>query len=237
MAKVEMRSLGIQCHKVINNGVDMQLFRPREKDNLRKKYGVPANALVACWVGSSHPIKGIQVISELILKYPEVYWILVFKGQPGPRGPLIPSSLAELVDRIRRTFVNVTKRRIMKLKQLQPQQLSKIYAMSDFCVLPYLCEGNSHAVLEACSSNLPLITTKTGLFWDFWDDRIGVAVDKSRDVQEYCDAIAKIRGDLSAFGPRSVISEQKLDLESWSDTWVKYLTQDIAPGLSRPTVR
>ena len=125
----------------------------------------------------------------------------------------------------------------MKLKQLQPQQLSKIYAMSDFCVLPYLCEGNSHAVLEACSSNLPLITTKTGLFWDFWDDRIGVAVDKSRDVQEYCDAIAKIRGDLSAFGPRSVISEQKLDLESWSDTWVKYLTQDIAPGLSRPTVR
>jgi len=233
MAKVEMQSLGIHCHKVINNAVDTEVFKPRVKKDLRTKYGLPSDGNVACWVGSSHPIKGIGVVSELISRFPDVHWVLVFKDLSGrmSHSGRILASLAETTRNARRIF-SIGKRRIRILRQLQPQQLSEIYSLSDFAVLPYLCEGNSHVVLEACSCNLPLVTTRTGLFWDFWDDRVGVPIDKSRDVEEYCDAISELMSGRHAFEPRSVVLERKLDLESWGDTWVKYLTEDVASALA-----
>jgi glycosyltransferase involved in cell wall biosynthesis len=249
MAEVEMRSLGIHCHKVIDSGVDTEFFKPRAKDDLRIKYGLSADRTVACWVGGSHPIKGIGVVSELISRFPDIDWILVFRDLSGkdlaaPRIPAtltvtihkrgialtvhrrgMPASLACLKKTIhkdeRRIF---NKRRIIILGKLQPQQLNEIYCLSDFAVLPYLCEGSNYVVLEACSCNLPIVTTRTGLFWDFWDDRIGVPIDKSRDVKEYSNAISKLMNHIETFEPRKVVLEQELNLESWADTWVKYLT-------------
>jgi glycosyltransferase involved in cell wall biosynthesis len=142
----------------------------------------------------------------------------------------MPACLAKAIRKDRRRISK--KRRIRILGKLQPQQLTEIYCLSDFAVLPYLCEGNSHVVLEACSCNLPLVTTQTGLFWDFWDDRIGVPIDKPRDLEEYCDAISELTNRIQAFEPRKVVLERKLDLKSWGDTWVKYLTEDVASALA-----
>lgn len=234
MAKVEMQSLGIHCHKVINNAVDTEAFKPRAKNDLRVKYELPADGSVACWVGSSHPIKGIGVISELISRFRDVHWVLVFKDLSGQaiESGSIPAGLAEVAGSYRQKIFSMKRRRIRIFGQLQPQQLSDIYSLSDFAVLPYLCEGNSHVVLEACSCNLPLVTTRTGLFWDFWDDRIGVPIDKPHNVEEYCDAISGLMSGTHAFEPRNVVLERKLDLQSWGDAWAKYLTEDVASTLA-----
>jgi hypothetical protein len=76
------------------------------------------------------------------------------------------------------------------------------------------------------------VTTRTGLFWDFWDDRIGIPINKPHDVEEYCNGISKIVSGEHAFEPRSVILEKRLDLENWRNTWVKFLAQDVVSALS-----
>jgi glycosyltransferase involved in cell wall biosynthesis len=233
MAQVEMSSLGVLCDKVINNAVDVDLFKPKRKDELRAKYGVPADRTVACWVGSSHPTKGIETMLELSSRFRNIYWILVFKDLSWPvRIPdeMVPSSVARIVRNVSTKIYELQRRNVRVLRQIQPHELSEIYSLSDFAVLPYLCEGNSHVVLEACSCNLPLITTRTGLLWDFWDKRIGWPISKPRDIEEYSEAVKKMIHEVQTFEPRNVIIEQMLDLRTWGESWVTYLLQGARSG-------
>ena len=170
---------------------------------------------------------------ELTSRFRNIYWILVSKDLFSPiRIPakMIPSSLEGLVRNACTKLYEVKKRNVRILRQMGPHQLSEIYSLSDFAVLPYMCEGNSHIVLEACSSNLPLITARAGLFWDFWDERIGFPINKPRDIEEYSQAVAKMIRNGQRFEPRNVIVEQGFDLRTWGETWVNYLSETVESG-------
>jgi len=127
--------------------------------------------------------------------------------------------------------IRVKEKNVKILNQLRPEQLSEIYGLSDFAVLPYICEGNSHAVLEACSSNLPLVTTPVGLFWDFWDERVGYRVSDPFDTAEYVQAVSKMVVESPVLQPRKMIIEKQLDLGTWGKRWVDYLVS-LVPNKS-----
>jgi glycosyltransferase involved in cell wall biosynthesis len=239
MAEVEMRSLGIRFDKVINNAVDVELFKPLDKKLLRKKWNVPLDCTVACWVGSWTAVKGIEIMMQLSSRFRDIEWILVLKNSfpdysllpiwsAGEYSPIsLPSCLPiTLARKLRDASVMLfafRKGNVKILSQLRPEQLSEIYGLSDFAVLPYVCEGNSHAVLEACSSNLPLVITPVGLFWDFWDERVGYRVTDPFDMAEYVETVRKMLVEPSVFQPRKMIIEKELDLGTWGKRWVDYL--------------
>jgi glycogen synthase len=119
-------------NKVISSAVDTELFKPKGKSELRAKYGLPVDGKVACWVGSTHRIKGIQVVSDLTSRFRDIHWILVFKDRYGRTSGSI-NSIRGRLSVYRRWKV---KGRISVLGRLQPQELSEIYSLSDFAVLP-----------------------------------------------------------------------------------------------------
>jgi glycosyltransferase involved in cell wall biosynthesis len=231
MATVEMPSLGIRCDRVINNAVDIEQFKPQEKKPLRRKFGFATKDVVGCWVGSWTAVKGIEIINQLTSKFREIKWVLVLKHN-FTGSLMIPSEATTAERKLRALFLKFFKQsgyaykrgNIRILCQLQPQVLAEIYSLSDFAVLPYLCEGNSHVVLEACASNLPLVTTQTGLFWDFWNEKIGYRMSDTQNIDEYASAIDRLLEDSPVFQPRNVILDQHLDLETWERKWIDYLT-------------
>jgi hypothetical protein len=61
-------------------GVDTDLFKPAEdKWGLRQKYGIPQDAEVGFWGGTTHPMKGYDRLFEYAKQHPEIHWICIWK--------------------------------------------------------------------------------------------------------------------------------------------------------------
>lgn len=64
---------------VLPIGVDMDLFKPMDKLALRRKHGIPLDARVGFWSGTTHQMKGFDRLLEWKRDNPDVYWIIVWK--------------------------------------------------------------------------------------------------------------------------------------------------------------
>jgi hypothetical protein len=67
-------------------GVDTNLFReyaPEGKAMCRECHGIPFDAEVGLWVGTTHRMKGFDRVQEYANKHPAIFWIIVFYGTPG----------------------------------------------------------------------------------------------------------------------------------------------------------
>lgn len=61
-------------------GVDTELFKPLGyKKELRLKYGLPQNAKVGFWAGTTHKMKGFDKLLRWKKDNPDIYWIIVWK--------------------------------------------------------------------------------------------------------------------------------------------------------------
>jgi len=194
--KEDMKKIGITPDEIIPNPVDIDFFKPViDKEMLRRKYNLP-NKKIAIWVGSTDNLmKNFQMIFKLIIKFQNIFWILVTKNK------------TSVVFRNVKIFYNVDKNTILEL-----------YNSADFFILTSPIEGCSHAVFEAMACNLPCIVSKAGYFWDFWDERIGISVEWN-DINAHIDAINRISEIRTK--PRQVIIDQRLDLKNWKKRWRK----------------
>lgn len=68
-------------------GVDIELFKPKNKEDLRSKYKLPHDKKIGFWMGTTHQMKGFNRLVEWSKKNPEIYWIIVWK-QKSQRGYL-----------------------------------------------------------------------------------------------------------------------------------------------------
>ncbi len=132
---------------VIPLGVNQELFRPMEKNELRKKYNLPINRNIKIFVGSTHKIKGFEKIKKMIHEDTSSFWILVLKDIDIGSG---------------HNFVTFHK--------ISQNILAELYNCSDLLVARSLVESFGLAAVEAMSCNLPIDVTKTGVFWDWEPD-------------------------------------------------------------------
>ena len=62
----DMKSIGVTNNvRIIENAVDINKFKPMNKDKLREKYEIPNDKKVAVWVGSYSPVKGFHIIRNI----------------------------------------------------------------------------------------------------------------------------------------------------------------------------
>lgn len=130
--------------KVIPVGSDSELFKPMNKQAMRKKYGIPSDRIVCIYVGSHNPVKGWAEIKAEIDKR-NAFWILVFK------------------DYYSETEADNTK----VFCRIPQDQLAELYALSDFFVSKSVCESGGLAAIEALFCGVPVLTPRIGLFWDW----------------------------------------------------------------------
>lgn len=129
---------------VIYSGVDTKRFRPisrEEKETLRKRYNLPSDAIVCCYVGSMTVSKGWDIVKQLASKLPHVIFLCctkhVTRGLTNVRGLFLPYN-----------------------------RMQDVYNISDIYLYPSRYEGNSLGLLEAMSSSLPFIGFPSGLAYE-----------------------------------------------------------------------
>ena len=195
--KKDMEKIGFTPDEIISNPVDIDFFKPGNKEELRKKYKIP-DKRVGIWVGDSNPIKNFATILKMVDVFGDkIFWILVTKNE------------TSIKEKNAKGFSNVDRKTMRDL-----------YNCADFFILTSPIEGYCIAMIEAMACNLPCIVSQAGYFWDFWDPRIGYRIQWN-DLSAHIEAIKII--NKTKTNSRQVIIDRKLDLNTWGEKWKKLI--------------
>lgn len=138
---------------LVPNGVDLELFRPRERAAARAELGLPAAGRVVLVVGHlierKDPLLALRSFAAALGRDPAAQ--IVFVGR-GPLGPALEREAASLG----------LAQRARLLGELEPARLASAYAAADALVLTSRREGRPNVVLEALASGLPVVATPAG---------------------------------------------------------------------------
>ena len=148
-----IKSKGVGASKIIflANAVDTSRFKPvskRRKSQLRRRYGVSQDALLALFVGRFVPKKGIDVI----LGMAPISGVEIVLG-----GGKMPAK----AKRSDRHFMGVVSR----------ADAPEIFQMCDIFVLPSQGEGFPVTIQEAMASGLAVVTTDDPAYMAYELDR------------------------------------------------------------------
>ena len=153
----EVVALGVPRERVaiVMNGVDGELFRPRDRASARAELGLPPG-LLAVYVGNLKPEKGVL---DLARAWHEVDGSLAIVGD-GPLRSEIDVVTKPLGERVR-------------LIARQPLERIPLYmAAADVIVLPSHSEGTPNVVLEALACGRRVVATAVGGVPDLITDPI-----------------------------------------------------------------
>ncbi|MGL4362384.1 MAG: glycosyltransferase [Cellulosilyticaceae bacterium] len=145
--------------KVINNGIDLEIFKPIES-NFKKKQDIEGYFIILGVASVWNKRKGMEYFLELsneIEKDEKIVLVGVTEKQK--------KELPENVIGITRTN-NI-------------EELAKIYSMADVFVNPTLEDNFPTTNLEALACGTPVITFNTGGSVESIDDMCGVVLDKN----------------------------------------------------------
>jgi len=198
------RELGVKA-KVIHNGIDTNIFRPMDKEKLRKKYNVPSDRPVGVSIQKYHPIKGWHIMTNLINTYPDIYWIIVFVQRFSHKKPVAKN--------------------VKLLYELDRKQMPEIYNMADFSLQPSACESFNLCSVEAMSCGIPAITNNTGFAADLGKvgrTNFGYVLDQWNEPIKYSNAIYNVLKSGKKFRPRSVVKDN-FDKKDWEKKWLKLI--------------
>ena len=162
--------------EIIPVGTNSELFHPMNKEEMRKKYGIPSNRMVFISVLSHHPVKGWGEIKKEI-EQRNVFWILIFKDYP--------DSYAENT----KVFCRINQ-----------EQVAELMNCADFFVSKSVCESGGLASVEAMFCDTPVITPPVGLFWDFHppmkhprQEVLKYGLDKATCIKRWQELIRNIK--------------------------------------------
>ena len=156
--QVKMSFLMNNAIKVINNGIDLNVFAPRESD-FRKKYGLDSKYILLGVAFGWGRRKGLDVFIRLAERLdPEKYQI-VLVGTDDKVDKLLPNNVIS----IHRTT--------------NQKELAEIYSAADLFVNPTREENYPTVNMEALACGTPVVTFRTGGSPECLDENTGVVVD------------------------------------------------------------
>ena len=157
--------------KVINNGIDLSVFKPIESD-FRQKYGLENKFILLGVAFGWGKKKGLDVFIELSKRFDENFQI-VLVGTDDNVDKLLPKNIIS----VHRTH-NQT-------------ELAEIYSAADLFINPTREEVLGLVNLEAIACGTPVLTFNTGGSPETLDDTCGRIVKKN-DIDGLCDNIISL---------------------------------------------
>ena len=158
--------------KVINNGIDLDIFKPRESD-FREKYGLRDKFIISGVAFNWDKRKGIDVFGRLARELPDDCRI-VLVGTDVNSKKLLPDNVIT-IDRTE----NQT-------------QLAEIYSACDLFVNATREDTFPTVNIEALACGTPVLTFNTGGSSEIIDCTCGMTVEKN-DVESLYDAVLYIK--------------------------------------------
>jgi glycosyltransferase involved in cell wall biosynthesis len=133
-AREVRRYYRVASAEVIPNGVDLELFRPRDRLEARRRFGLEEHGRYALFVGRTEARKGADL--------------------------LLPSCRREGYELIVAGRSDLDGARTLGV--LSPEATAWAYAAADCVLFPTRYEACSWVVLEALAAGTPLLTTRVG---------------------------------------------------------------------------
>ncbi len=143
--------------KVINNGIDLNVFKPT-KNNFKEKYGIENKYIVLGISFGWGYKKGLDVFIELSKQLGESYQI-VLVGTDVSVNEQLPKNI------------------ISVHKTQDQQELAGLYTAADVFVNPTREENYPTVNMEALACGTPIVTFKTGGSPEILDNTCGIVVD------------------------------------------------------------
>lgn len=174
---------------VISQGLNTQIFRPRNIEAIKKK---PKRFLFVGRLVSTKGVEdGIRAFLEVKKEYPEIELVICGDGPEKKRLERLYGSSKGL------TFKGF----------LPMEQFAKVYENCDVLLLPSYSEGLPNVVMEAMASMVPVIASGVGSLRELLAEERGVFVSPG-NVEEIAGAIKKMIEDQSL---RLSCTEKALD--------------------------
>lgn len=156
--------------KVINNGIDLNVFKPTESD-FRKKYALENKYIVLGVAFGWGRRKGLDVFIELEKRFDKEKYKIVLVGTDDNIDKLLPDN-------------------IISIHRTQNQtELAEIYTAADVFANPTREENYPTVNMEALACGTPVVTFNTGGSPEMLDETCGAAVAKDDNDAMYNEII------------------------------------------------
>ena len=170
-------ALGVPAEKVrvIENGIDPQVFRPIDRVEARRALGLPKYGPLLVSVGTLAPRKGFHLVMEAMARlkrrWPTLRFAIV--GGDGPEGAM-GAELRQLAARMK------MENRVIFAGPRQREELAVWYSAANLFVLATAHEGCPNVVLEALACGTPVVATPVGNIPELIDSpAVGLVVERT----------------------------------------------------------
>ena len=188
------------------NSVDMKLFYKRDKNESRRKLGLPKDKFIVGFVGGFIERKGDKRLLAAINSIDDVYLACAGRGDNPPHGD--------------------------KVLFCQPMQHKNIpiflNAMDIFC-LPTLNECSCNAIIEAASCGLPVISSNLPFNDDFLTEDNSIRINPN-SVDDLKNAILKLKENpdyLHKIADKIYRDSQEFSIEKRADKILNFISSVI----------
>lgn len=184
--------------EVVHPGVDLDVFRPRDRAATRVELGLPADASVLLFAGRIQPLKApdvlLRAVAELLEQSPELRSRLVVPIVGGPSGSGLehPESLAQLASELGLDGPAGVVRFVPPVGQAE---LARWYAAATLVAVPSYNESFGLVAAEAQATGTPVVAAAVGgLTTVVADGRSGLLVD-THDPRDWAAALRRVVTD------------------------------------------
>jgi teichuronic acid biosynthesis glycosyltransferase TuaC len=188
--------------EIFPNGYRPERFYPRDKKEARKKFSLPEDKFIVCFVGSFDHRKGVQRLMKAIDGLDKTYAIFAGTGALTPIGS-----------------------KCLHNTSVINEELPYFYSAADVFVLPTLHEGCCNAIIEAMACGLPIISSNLPFNDEILDDTNSIRVDPN-DVEEIKEAIKSLyenKNRLVKLSNGSIQKSKTLTLDNRAKRIIKFI--------------
>ncbi|MCE9523191.1 MAG: glycosyltransferase family 4 protein [Alphaproteobacteria bacterium] len=178
--KQKLLELGVDRDKsaVLRNGVDLDLFKPVDRDAARRRLGLPGTMLLS--VGNLVPLKGHELTIEAMASLKDCT-LIIAGGGPLREALQARANSLGVGDRVR------------LLGEVPHAQLPELYSAADAFVLMSEREGWANVLLEAMACGTPALATPVGGNGEIVAAAAAGALLRDRAVSTLVDAVVTLR--------------------------------------------
>lgn len=177
--------------EVFPNGVNHSLFYPRNKKEMRDKYGFPHDCIIGVYTGAFNESKGVMRVQKAAEGVKNLKMIYIGSGDLEPIGS-----------------------NILYKGKTPHSQIPELLSAADFFVLPTLAEGCCNAIIEAMACGLPIISSDRAFNDDILNDSYAIRVNPEsiEDIKKAMELLCSEPIKRETMGNRALSVSKKFDV-------------------------
>lgn len=147
---------------IIPNATEPTRFFKKDRNECRKKLGLPEDAFIVAFTGSFIERKGILKLCAALDRFEDVYSLFIGTGAQKPNC-----------------------KNVLHVGSVRNAELCDYLNAADIFVLPTLAEGCCNAILEAMACGIPVVSSNRSFNKEILDDTNAILIDPLSEDEIY----------------------------------------------------